>query len=99
LRAGSAHKSQFFPREERAHPSCVHYIYYVIGVNRGVQMAQRTKDERGTFDTNDFVVELERARSTHSIGTALWFEDDRIRVVESKWEPGQRTPVHVHDKT
>jgi hypothetical protein len=77
----------------------VHYIYYVIRVNPGVQMAQRTKDERGTFDTSDFAEELERARSNHDIGTALWFEDDRIRVFESRLEPGQRAPFHIHDKT
>ena len=62
-------------------------------------MAQRTTDDRGTFDTNDFAEELESARSNHYIGTALWFEDDRIRVFESKLEPGQRAPFHVHDKT
>ena len=62
-------------------------------------MAQRTTDERGTFDTDDFAEELGRARSNHDIGTALWFEDDRIRVFESRLEPGQRAPFHIHDKT
>jgi hypothetical protein len=77
----------------------MHYIYYVIRVNQGVRMAQRTTDERGTFDTDDFAEELERARSNHDIGTTLWFEDDRIRVFESRLEPGQRAPFHVHDRT
>jgi len=77
----------------------MHYIYYVIPVNQGVQMAHRTKDERGTFDTDDFAEELGRARSNHDIGTALWFEDERIRVFESRLEPGQRAPFHIHDKT
>ena len=62
-------------------------------------MLQTTNDERGTFDTGEFTDELERARSNHDIGTALWFEDDRIRVFESRLEPGQRAPFHVHDKT
>jgi hypothetical protein len=62
-------------------------------------MAQWTADDRGTFDTNDFADEIEGARTNHYIGTALWFEDDRIRVFESKLLPGQRAPFHVHDKT
>jgi len=62
-------------------------------------MLRTTKDERGTFEVGDFADELRRARSNHDIGTALWFEDDRIRVFESRLEPGQRAPFHVHDKT
>ncbi|MGH2778498.1 MAG: hypothetical protein ACRDJB_07580 [Actinomycetota bacterium] len=62
-------------------------------------MLQTTNDERGTFDAEEFSDELERAESNHDIGTALWFEDDRIRVFESKLEPGQRAPFHVHDRT
>lgn len=62
-------------------------------------MLQTTNDERGTFDAEEFSDELERAGSNHDIGTALWFEDDRIRVFESRLEPGQRAPFHVHDKT
>ena len=59
----------------------------------------RTADERGTFDTNDFAEELAGARSNHDIGTDLRFEDDKIRVFESRLEPGQRAPFHIHDKS
>jgi beta-alanine degradation protein BauB len=62
-------------------------------------MLQTTDDERGTYDPGEFSDELERAPSNHDIGTALWFEDDKIRVFESRLEPGQRAPFHVHDKT
>ena len=62
-------------------------------------MLRTTKDERGSFKVEDFADELALARSNHDIGTALWFEDDRIRIFESKLEPGQRAPFHVHDKT
>jgi len=59
----------------------------------------QANDERGTFDTGEFADELKCAPSNHDIGTALWFEDDRMRVFESRLEPGQRAPFHVHDKT
>jgi uncharacterized cupin superfamily protein len=62
-------------------------------------MLRAMPDERGTFDVEEFADELSRARSNHDIGTALWFEDDRIRVFESRLEPGERAPFHVHDKT
>ena len=55
--------------------------------------------ERGTFDVATYSEELDRAADNHEIGTALWFENDRIRVFENKVEPGGRTPFHVHDRT
>jgi beta-alanine degradation protein BauB len=65
----------------------------------GVAMLRTTNDERGTFEVADFAEELRRAPSNHDIGTALWFEDDRIRVFEARLQPGQRAPFHVHDRT
>lgn len=55
-------------------------------------------DERGTFDPSEFADELRAAPANHDIGTTLWFEDDRMRVYETRLEPGQRCPFHVHDR-
>jgi hypothetical protein len=53
----------------------------------------------GTFDPAAFADELERAPGNRDIGTALWFENDAVRVFELRLEPGERGPFHVHDAT
>lgn len=56
-------------------------------------------EERGTFDPAAYAEELERAPHNHQVGTALWFENDHVRVFEVRLEPGERGPFHVHDTT
>jgi hypothetical protein len=63
-----------------------------------VSMPERLLYERGTYDTEPFADELLAAGTNHEIGTTLWFENDHIRVYESRLEPGQRAAFHVHDK-
>jgi beta-alanine degradation protein BauB len=53
----------------------------------------------GAFDTTQYADELAKASDNHDIGTALWFENDHIRVFELRLEPGERAPFHIHDKT
>lgn len=52
--------------------------------------------EEGRFDTGEFREELDVASSNKDLGTALWFENDRIRVWEVLLEPGERGPFHSH---
>jgi hypothetical protein len=52
--------------------------------------------EEGAFDLAAFADELEAAPGNRSVGTSLWYEDDRIRVWEVRLEPGARTPFHAH---
>jgi uncharacterized cupin superfamily protein len=52
--------------------------------------------EEGSFDTDEYRVELEQAPANLDVGTALWFENDRIRVWEVRLEPGERGPFHAH---
>ena len=56
-------------------------------------------EESGTFAVEDFADELERAGENRQLGTALWFENEHIRVFEVRLEPGERGPFHVHDAT
>jgi mannose-6-phosphate isomerase-like protein (cupin superfamily) len=60
---------------------------------------QLTADERGDFDVAEFAQEFSVASDNHEIGTALWLENDHVKVFESKLEPGKRAPFHVHDRT
>ncbi|MQA99857.1 MAG: cupin domain-containing protein [Actinobacteria bacterium] len=62
-------------------------------------MHERILDERGTYDTAAYGEELAAAPHNHDIGTTLWFENDHIRVFESRLEPGERATFHIHDKT
>lgn len=55
--------------------------------------------EYGEYEANDFAEELARASHNHDIGTSLWLENDHIRVFETRLEPGERGPFHVHDRT
>ena len=52
--------------------------------------------EQGTFDPDEFRAELDRAPTNLNVGTALWFENDRVRVWEVRLEPGERGPFHAH---
>lgn len=52
--------------------------------------------EEGVFDPSDFDEELAEAPRNLEIGTALWFENDRIRVWEVRLGPGERGPFHAH---
>jgi beta-alanine degradation protein BauB len=35
----------------------------------------------------------------HDIGTALWLDNDHVRIFESRLEPGERGAFHIHDRT
>jgi len=50
----------------------------------------------GVFDTEEFSVELDAASANKQLGTAVWFENDRIRVWEVLLEPGERGAFHSH---
>lgn len=52
--------------------------------------------ETGRFDTDEFRAELAAAAGNHQLGTALWFENERIRVWEVSLSPGERGPFHSH---
>jgi hypothetical protein len=52
--------------------------------------------ESTTFDTAEFIDELERGRSNHEVGTAVAFENDRVRVWDLDLAPGARVPFHCH---
>lgn len=52
--------------------------------------------ETGSFDVEDFAVELASASSNFALGTTLWFENERVRVWEVLLEPGERGPFHSH---
>src|SRR5215207_274764 len=56
-------------------------------------------EERGTFSLDDFAQELAAAGENRQLGTALWFENDHVRIFEVRLEPGERGPFHVHDAT
>jgi hypothetical protein len=61
-------------------------------------MGSMTSDEHGTFDMSAFADELAAARDNHDIGTALWLENDHVRIFESRLEPGERGAFHIHDR-
>lgn len=65
----------------------------------GGTKGERVLGEQGTYDTAAYAEELAAAPQNHEIGTTLWFENDHIRVFESRLEPGERAPFHIHDKT
>jgi hypothetical protein len=52
--------------------------------------------ERGTFDVATFTDELVAAPRNRDVGTALRYEDGRIRVWEVRVDPGERCPFHAH---
>jgi oxalate decarboxylase/phosphoglucose isomerase-like protein (cupin superfamily) len=52
--------------------------------------------EQGSFDPADYRDELDGASDNLDVGTAVWFENDRIRVWEVRLEPGERGPFHAH---
>lgn len=52
--------------------------------------------DQGTFDVAAFADELDEARGNRSVGTTLWYEDERIRVWEVRLDPGVRCPFHAH---
>ena len=39
-------------------------------------------EERGTFSLDDFAQELAEAENNRQLGTALWFENDHVRIFE-----------------
>ena len=51
--------------------------------------------EQGSFDTDEYRHELDQAPANLEVGTALWFENDRIRIWEVRLEPGERGPFHA----
>jgi mannose-6-phosphate isomerase-like protein (cupin superfamily) len=52
----------------------------------------------GTFDPAEFEGELEAAPENFDVGTALWFENERVRVWEILLQPGERGPFHNHTR-
>jgi beta-alanine degradation protein BauB len=56
-------------------------------------------EERGTFSLDVFAQELAEAENNRQLGTALWFENDHVRIFEVRLGPGERGPFHVHDAT
>jgi beta-alanine degradation protein BauB len=50
----------------------------------------------GTFDRARFSDELAAAPDNKQLGTAAWFENERIRVWEVLLEPGERGAFHSH---
>jgi hypothetical protein len=62
-------------------------------------MGSMTSDEHGTLDVSAFADELATARDNHDIGTALWLDNDHVRIFESRLEPGERGAFHIHDRT
>jgi mannose-6-phosphate isomerase-like protein (cupin superfamily) len=65
----------------------------------GMDGSRAIDEERGTFPLDDFAQELAEAGTNRKLGTALWFENDHVRVFEVSLEPGERGPFHVHDAT
>jgi hypothetical protein len=49
-----------------------------------------------SFNLSDYRDELEAAPRNLSVGTRLWFENDRICVWEVRLQPGERGPFHAH---
>jgi len=60
----------------------------VFGSNRSVDFA--------TYDTDEFRDELAAAANNREVGTAVLFENDRVRVWDLTVEPGGRIPFHAH---
>ncbi len=52
----------------------------------------------GSFELSDYAEELAKANSNLDVGTALWFENDRLKVWELRLEPGERGPFHAHTR-
>lgn len=52
--------------------------------------------EKGTFDPTDYREELDAAPRNKTLGTSVWFENDRIRVWEVLLGPGERGEFHAH---
>lgn len=50
----------------------------------------------GTFDPADFTEELRIATTNTAVGTAVWFENEHIRVWEIHLAPGERGAFHAH---
>ncbi len=54
--------------------------------------------EEGSFDPADYADELAAAPHNLAVGTALWFENHRLKVWEVKLQPGERGPFHNHTR-
>lgn len=52
--------------------------------------------EHGRFSLADYEAELAKAPANFEVGTAVWFENHRIRVWEIRLGPGERGPFHAH---
>lgn len=52
--------------------------------------------EQGEYDPTDFAAELVAAPTNLAVGTAVLFENARIRVWEIVLQPGERGPFHSH---
>lgn len=54
--------------------------------------------QEGIFDRQELAEELVEASSNVDVGTALLFENDRVRVWEVRLDPGVRCPFHAHTR-
>lgn len=54
--------------------------------------------EQGEFDRDEYRIELEAAPENLAVGTALLFENDRVKIWEVRLEPGERGPFHAHTR-
>ena len=54
--------------------------------------------EEGGFDVQEFEGELSAAPDNREIGSAVLFENDRVRVWEVRLQPGERGAFHIHDR-
>lgn len=51
-----------------------------------------------TFDVEAFADELAGAQDREDVGTALWFENDRVQVWDLALQPGERAGFHAHTR-
>jgi beta-alanine degradation protein BauB len=54
--------------------------------------------DEGTFDREEFADELDAAPENRNIGSAVLFENERVRVWEVRLQPGERGEFHIHDR-
>jgi uncharacterized cupin superfamily protein len=52
--------------------------------------------ESETYDTGDYASELAAAHENRQVGTAMLFENERVRVWDLDLRPGDRVPFHCH---
>jgi mannose-6-phosphate isomerase-like protein (cupin superfamily) len=51
------------------------------------------------FRSDEYAAELAAALTNTDVGTALLFENDRVRIWRIELAPGERAPFHLHRNT